>query len=161
MDISAFLDKLCKNEYFSRQIMHIEMLPETPAMYKDIPGGLYPPIQALLEQQGIHRLYSHQADSIGAIREGLNAVIVTGTASGKTLCYNIPSVESLMDNNLSTMLYIYPTKALAQDQLRGIGALQDPANGIKFLAERHFFASYTIWACIHPHILPRFCCPAM
>lgn len=134
MDISAFLDKLCKNEYFSRQIMHIEMLPETPAMYKDIPGGLYPPIQALLEQQGIHRLYSHQADSIGAIREGLNAVIVTGTASGKTLCYNIPSVESLMDNNLSTMLYIYPTKALAQDQLRGIGALQDPANGIKFLA---------------------------
>ncbi|MHB1001876.1 MAG: DEAD/DEAH box helicase [Armatimonadota bacterium] len=134
MDVTTFLNRLTRLEYFSKQVVHIETLPERLPVYSEVPGGLHPAVQAMLEKQGIDQLYCHQADSIRAIREGLNVVIVTGTASGKTLCYNIPVVESLIEDNMGTMLYIYPTKALAQDQLRGVGSFQDPANGIKFLA---------------------------
>ena len=65
---------------------------------------------------------------------GEHIVAVTGTASGKTLCYNIPVVESVLADSRATALYIYPTKALAQDQLRTIGALQDDDLGLRFMA---------------------------
>lgn len=134
MDASTFLDRLTRQTYFAKQIVHIETLPERPPVYEAVPGGLHPSVEKTLGSMGIKQLYSHQADAIRAVREGLNIVIVTGTASGKTLCYNIPVVESLMNDCLGTALYIYPTKALAQDQLRGIGAFQNPEMDFKFLA---------------------------
>jgi DEAD/DEAH box helicase domain-containing protein len=79
-------------------------------------------------------LYSHQATAVEHIRNGDNIVIVTGTASGKTLCYTIPVVEALLEDSKATMLFIYPTKALAQDQLRGLSLFRAPDSGIQFMA---------------------------
>ncbi|NNE09131.1 MAG: DEAD/DEAH box helicase [Gemmatimonadetes bacterium] len=73
---------------------------------------------------GIEKLYSHQASAIEAARRGENVVTVTGTASGKSICYHVPVLESLADGN-NTAIYLFPTKALAQDQLRGVKRLLD------------------------------------
>ena len=99
-----------------------------------MPGGLHPAVAAAWKDQGIERLYEHQAEAIAKFRAGQSVVIVTGTASGKTLCYNIPVVETLLEDPLATALFIYPTKALTQDQLRGLGSFQAPRTSIEFLA---------------------------
>jgi len=134
MDVATFLERLGTQRFFSGQIVHVQELPDRPAMYVDVPGGLHPAIQAALQQQGIGRLYCHQADAIDRVRQGRHIVIVTGTASGKTLCYNIPVLETLIQDPLATALCMYPTKALAQDQLRGLGKFQLPDKEIQFLA---------------------------
>ncbi len=134
MDVETFLDRIANHEFFADQIMHVEMIPARPAVYGEVPGGLHPAVQAALHKQGISRLYSHQAEAIANIREGNNVVIVTGTASGKTLCYNIPIVETLAEDGAATALCIYPTKALAQDQLRGLGQFSMSDQGVEFLA---------------------------
>ena len=78
-----------------------------------------PPLAAALRQRGIEQLYAHQAAAIDAGAAGRDVVVVTGTASGKTLCYNLPVLETLCRTRGRTALYLFPTKALAQDQLQG------------------------------------------
>ncbi|MCE5276693.1 MAG: DEAD/DEAH box helicase [Planctomycetaceae bacterium] len=124
MDANTFIERLKKSEFFDWQIAHVEALPARPATFADVAGGLAPPVQAALTAAGIERLYAHQAQAISLVRQGRSVVIVTGTASGKTLCYNIPVVEAIAENPLMTALYIYPTKALTQDQLRSLGMFQ-------------------------------------
>ena len=139
MDAKAFIERLAGQGFFNRQVVHVEQIPARDAVHADVPGGLHPAVRRVLQRQGIEELYCHQAEAVGHIRDGRNVVIVTGTASGKTLCYNIPVVEALIEDRLGTMLFIYPTKALAQDQLRGLGAFQaftrrgGPEAGIEFL----------------------------
>ena len=91
-------------------------------MYAELDPPVGGRVGEALRDQGIKQLYSHQAQAIEAVRRGENVVVVTGTASGKTLCYNIPVLESLEKDPKGRALYIYPTKALAQDQL---GKLRD------------------------------------
>ena len=146
MEAETFVERLKQQKFFGGQITHVEVLPERPAAYADLSGGLHPAVQSALGKEGIGRLYRHQADAIERVRKGKNVVIVTGTASGKTLCYNTPVVEALIRDSLATMLFVYPTKALAQDQLRAIGRLQVPdsapdcvtsaeqCSGVEFLA---------------------------
>ena len=135
MDAAAFLNRVKGQDFFDQQIVHIREIPERPAVYRDSPGGLQPAVEAALRQRGIHRLYAHQADAIAHIRAGHNVVIVTGTASGKTLCYTVPILETLQANSMATTLCLYPTKALAQDQLRGLHAFRaDEELGIPFMA---------------------------
>ncbi len=67
--------------------------------------------------KGIERLYSHQAQTVETVHDGRNAVVVTPTASGKTLCYNLPILNAVLENPDARALYLFPTKALAQDQL--------------------------------------------
>src|SRR5262249_15941037 len=69
---------------------------------------------------GVQQLYVHQAAALEAARAGRDWVAVTGTASGKTLCYNLPILEGVLSSPLERALYLYPTKALAQDQLKGL-----------------------------------------
>ena len=133
LEAQAFLDKLKRQPFFSDQVVHIENLAERPAVYREVSGGLQEATAVALGRQGIKKLYSHQATAIDKIREGKSIVIVTGTASGKTLCYTIPVVEALLEDPLATMLFIYPTKALAQDQLRGLAAWQNEDLGIQFM----------------------------
>jgi DEAD/DEAH box helicase domain-containing protein len=133
MDAQTFLRRCSSQDFYRRQAVHVEALPERPPSFKEVPGGVHPAVSAALARQGIERLYSHQADAIAAVRRGENVVIVTGTASGKTLCYNIPVVEAVIEDGMATMLFIYPTKALAQDQLRAIGNFQMPERGVEFL----------------------------
>ncbi len=134
MDAGSFLGRLKNLDFFRSQLAHVEALSERPPVFKDLPGGVQPAVEATLAEQGIGRFYSHQADAIGHVRDGRNVVIVTGTASGKTLCYNIPIVEGLMAASTSTALCIYPTKALAQDQLRAVGKFESAERGVEFMA---------------------------
>jgi len=132
MNTAQFLARIRNRDYFDNQIVHVRELAERKAVFADVAGGLRPAVQDGLRMQGIELLYSHQAAAIEQVRAGNNVVIVTGTASGKTLCYNIPVVEALIDDPLACALYLFPTKALTQDQLRGLGKFEGP--GVKFLA---------------------------
>ncbi|MFH1731344.1 MAG: DEAD/DEAH box helicase [Planctomycetota bacterium] len=134
MDAQAFLDRLKKVDFFRSQVAHVQSLPERPPVFKDLADGVHPAVQAALSEQGVGRLYAHQADAIQHVRDGRNVVIVTGTASGKTLCYNVPIIEALIANGTTTALCIYPTKALTQDQLRGIGKFESAERGVQFMA---------------------------
>jgi len=134
MDGETFLQRLPGKSFTRNQMQHVEVLAQREAAFADVAGGLHPAVQATLTRDGITRLYAHQAEAIEKVRAGQNVVIVTGTASGKTLCYNIPIVESVIADPMATALLIYPTKALTQDQLRGVGRFQDADAGVSFLA---------------------------
>jgi len=132
MSTEAFLQHLARRHGVREQIYHIEELPERPAAYADV--ELDSRVRAALAARGIERLYTHQAEAICQVRAGRNVVIVTGTASGKTLCYHIPILESALNDPMATALAIYPTKALAQDQFRGLSELSANVAGLKLVA---------------------------
>jgi len=100
-------------------IKHVEHVPPRPARYGEVTPALAAPLAEALRHQGIARLYSHQAEYIAAAREGQNVVAVTPTASGKTLCFLLPVLERFYQKGGSA-LFLYPTKALSQDQLRNL-----------------------------------------
>ena len=122
-DISSLLDRLTADGRRAGCVSHVEEIPARPAEY----GELDPPPDArltkALRRRGIEQLFSHQACAVSKIRAGKSVVVVTGTSSGKTLCYHLPVLESFLDDPLATALMIYPTKALTQDQLRGLESL--------------------------------------
>jgi DEAD/DEAH box helicase domain-containing protein len=97
--------------------------PGTSAELCQLPGDLATALRAALRARGIEALYTHQARSYTAVREGRHLVVVTPTASGKTLCYNLPVLQRILEKPTSRALYLFPTKALAQDQLAELGAL--------------------------------------
>ncbi|MDP6636362.1 MAG: DEAD/DEAH box helicase [Phycisphaerae bacterium] len=134
MDAQTFIKRLDGREFFRGQVAHIEQLPAREARFAHVANGLAPAVEAALAGEGISELYCHQARAIDLINSGWSVVIVTGTASGKTLCYNIPIVQTLMDDPLATALMMYPTKALAQDQLKAVGRLGESVEGVDFLA---------------------------
>src|SRR5947208_8331118 len=102
------------------------ILPARPARYLPLPAGLRPELASALAARGIERLYSHQAEAYEHVRAGRHVVVVTPTASGKTLCYNLSVLQRLLEQPTSRALYVFPTKALAQDQLAELGALTKP-----------------------------------
>jgi len=120
MDVERFIDYVKTAPYYRGQIVTVVDIAAQDAQY----GELRPPVpqklQAALAEAGIRRLYTHQVTAVEAVRRGENVVVVTGTASGKTLCYNIPVLEGLLQDPQLRALYLFPTKALAQDQLRGL-----------------------------------------
>ncbi len=94
---------------------------ETPPRYAPFPEEIFPPLQEYLHSaKGISQLYLHQADAWYESRKGSNVVVVTGTASGKTLCYNLPVLDRAFRDPGSRALYLFPTKALTQDQYQGL-----------------------------------------
>ncbi|MBI3679986.1 MAG: DEAD/DEAH box helicase [Acidobacteria bacterium] len=103
----------------------IHHIPSRPGEFADFPETLDASILRMLERRGIARLYSHQRDAFDRIAAGQNVVIVTPTASGKTLCYNLPVWNHLLDDPNARAFYLFPTKALAQDQLHEFSAAVD------------------------------------
>ena len=91
--------------------------PATSGTYRDVPGSVNPILRRALADRGIGQLYSHQAEAFEAIEQGQNVVVVTPTASGKTLCYNLPVLNLLLADPGARAMYLFPTKALAEDQL--------------------------------------------
>jgi DEAD/DEAH box helicase domain-containing protein len=85
--------------------------------WASFPPFVHSDLVSILEKRGISRLYSHQREAVEAVRSGKNVVVVTPTASGKTLCYNLPVLNDKLENPGSRSLYLFPTKALAQDQM--------------------------------------------
>src|SRR5881227_1318987 len=93
-----------------------------PARGVAIPDALHPEVAAALRERGIERLWSHQADALHAAWAG-TTIVTTGTASGKSLCFQLPTLDVLCRDARARALYLYPTKALAQDQARALNAL--------------------------------------
>jgi DEAD/DEAH box helicase domain-containing protein len=120
LDVSRFIERLTLEPGYRGQIVHVEEIPEREARYGELKSPLHPKVAKLLKDSGIERLYTHQVQAIDAIRSGEDVAIVTSTASGKTLCYNVPVLERLVADPDTKALYLFPTKALAQDQLRGL-----------------------------------------
>ena len=108
------------------ELVHSRVLPAREARFEDLDPPLSGPLAERLAQMGITRLYRHQARAVRKIREGSHVVLVSGTASGKTLCYQIPIGELVLEDPTATALLVFPTKALAQDQLRSIRRLGIP-----------------------------------
>ena len=109
---------------FQGEITLDHVIPAAAADFSPLPADLRPELVAALRRRGVERLYSHQAAAYTSVRNGRHLVVVTPTASGKTLCYNLPVLQRMLEDPEKRALYVYPTKALAQDQLAELGALK-------------------------------------
>ena len=98
------------------RIVTSKRLPASAGRYADLPRELAPKLKLALGRKGISQLYTHQSEAWATIREAMNTVVVTPTASGKTLCYNLPILQSIVSSEAKA-LYLFPTKALSQDQV--------------------------------------------
>ena len=123
MSVQQVLHQIESDAQLAPRITHWQRLPPRKARYGEWPVDLDRALVEALQQRGIERLYSHQAAAVEAVGRGENVVVVTPTASGKTLCYNLPVLNSLRASPSARALYLFPTKALAQDQLAELGAL--------------------------------------
>jgi DEAD/DEAH box helicase domain-containing protein len=123
MTLSKLLAHWRSDPQVSPNLVEWRILPEKPARFVPYPTGIHPLLKEALEAHGIRSLYTHQSSSFINILEGKNVVVVTGTASGKTLCYNLPVLDCLLSNKGASALYLFPTKALSQDQNAVLKAL--------------------------------------
>ncbi len=118
MTLEQIIDFLRSDPRITPNITHWEEIPPKPAELTDFPPDVNPRLVEVLRQKGIRQLYSHQLEAYNAIRDGKNIVLVTPTASGKTLAYNLPILNHILKEPESRALYLFPTKALSQDQLK-------------------------------------------
>src|SRR5438876_8076428 len=95
----------------------MRQIPARDAKFRPVPAWVTSALVEAYRAKAIHELYSHQAATAELVRAGNNVVIVTPTASGKTLCYNLPVIQRIVENPDARALYLYPTKALTYDQL--------------------------------------------
>ncbi|HEY8393673.1 MAG TPA: DEAD/DEAH box helicase [Thermaerobacter sp.] len=116
LSLEQVLDQLRTEPDWVVPIQAWEVQPAEPGQYADPPAELDPRLVEWLRSRGIQRLYSHQAEAIAASLRGEDVVVVTPTASGKTLCYNLPVLQRILERPEARALYLFPTKALAQDQ---------------------------------------------
>ncbi|MBE3117026.1 DEAD/DEAH box helicase, partial [Candidatus Bathyarchaeota archaeon] len=127
--IEDFIRSIKRMRSYKKQIVHLEEIASQEAIFGELDKPLPESIQKYLLTRKI-QLYSHQAEAINKVRQGKNVVIVTPTASGKTLAFNIPVLEALSLDKKATALYLYPTKALTNDQLKVLKELEKET-GIK------------------------------
>jgi DEAD/DEAH box helicase domain-containing protein len=116
VDFEDFLSYIKNQDYYSEQISYIQHIPAKRAEYGELNKTIKKRLLRYLENNSIE-LWGHQAEAINNILEGKNTVIVTSTASGKSLVYNLSVLNSILEDEKTTALYIFPTKALARDQL--------------------------------------------
>ena len=120
LTLNEWVARLKKNKSFLHSTAAIVDIPEKAGDWEDYPSWVNPQLQSVLKKHGMERLYKHQAQAIRFIRNGKDVVLVTPTASGKTLCYNLPVLQSILEEPETRALYLFPTKALAQDQMHEI-----------------------------------------
>src|SRR3954451_16347395 len=124
VDVAPWDDVLASAD--GDELAYLATEPAREAELVDLPPGLDRRVRQALAAQGIDRLYSHQAHAWLAAAHGRNLIVTTGTASGKTLAFNLPVLDAIAREPKHRALYLYPTKALAQDQLRGLTELGVP-----------------------------------
>ncbi len=117
MPLRELLDELLTSLETGPLITATRHQDAKPAVFAPFPSSLDPRLVEGLKARGVQQLYSHQAKAFEIVAKGENLVVVTPTASGKTLCYNLPVLQALVQQPESRVLYLFPTKALAQDQL--------------------------------------------
>src|SRR6201993_971211 len=115
--VSQVLDTFASRDHTGEVLTAVRHYPAREAQWADFPEWLSADLRAAYNAKGIRQLYTHQAAAAEAVHAGKNVVIVTPTASGKTLCYNLPVLDAILANDDTRALYLFPTKALAQDQL--------------------------------------------
>jgi DEAD/DEAH box helicase domain-containing protein len=108
-----------------RIITAVRRLEATAARYAPFPDGIDERLRTALAERGLNELYCHQAEAIAHVLSGRNVVVTTPTASGKTICYNVPVLNAILGDAATRAIYLFPTKALAQDQLAELERLSD------------------------------------
>jgi DEAD/DEAH box helicase domain-containing protein len=135
--VDQILESLQNDTQFRNNITFWKTIPAQMPVYERWPEAFSAEIQALLEGRGITNLYSHQAEAVRASMQGDHVIVVTPTASGKTMCYNLPVLHHLTKvNPEARALYLFPTKALSQDQVL---ELQDLSTGLGAKIKVHTF----------------------
>jgi DEAD/DEAH box helicase domain-containing protein len=109
------------------EVAYVGDEPARPPRFAPLPEGLHPKVREALTGAGVEQLFTHQAEAWDAAARGEHLVVATGTASGKTLAFNLPILDALAREPKTRALYLYPTKALAQDQIRSLTALKPPS----------------------------------
>ena len=115
--VCEVLDAFTARDHSGEMVTAIRHFPAREAQWAEFPGWVNGKLRSAYTAKGVSRLYAHQARAAEAVHAGRNVVIVTPTASGKTLCYNLPVLNAILENSDTRALYLFPTKALAQDQL--------------------------------------------
>ena len=132
MTIQEYIQKLKNDPFFMDNVTSWQVVPARPARYGEFPEGLDRRVIEALRHKGIERPYCHQCQAIEAALAHRDFVVVTPTASGKTLCYNVPVLDAIMKDEASRALYLFPTKALSSDQVAELyGMIQDIGADIK------------------------------
>lgn len=123
--LEEWLELLKHDQDIMDNITHWRTIPPREASTAALPADLHPKLAEALRTKGIDELYTHQETAYRFVREGHSIVAVTPTASGKTLCYNLPVLQSLLEDDEGRALYLFPTKALAQDQVAELQTLAE------------------------------------
>ena len=126
MDVASFVDHLRVAAQRDRQMVHVEELPYRDAAHGELRNELPPRLREALGDRGVLPFFTHQAQAIDAVLDGEDVAVVTPAASGKSLCYHVPVAQALLTDPSTRALYLFPTKALAQDQIRGLQGLLPP-----------------------------------
>ena len=117
MNVSQLADQLRRDSHFMKDVTRWEVLPAREARTLPFPACMDDRLRPVLAARGIHELYTHQAHSLEAVARGEDVTVVTPTASGKTMCYNLPVLSAILKDEDSRALYLFPTKALSADQV--------------------------------------------
>ena len=117
MSVEEILESWKRSRAISSCITALRVFKKREGQYRPLPNSIHSILREALRRDGIDRLYSHQAEAIEAVQGGKDVVVVTPTASGKTLCYNLPVLNSKLAMPFSKAFYLFPTKALSQDQM--------------------------------------------
>jgi DEAD/DEAH box helicase domain-containing protein len=121
--VDQVVEQLLNDPSLAANVAAYRELPATDASYAGLPSGLDGRLVSALERRGINQMYSHQTEAVQAVTGGQNVVVVTPTASGKTLCYNLPALNAVLQDASARALYLFPTKALSQDQVAELHAM--------------------------------------
>lgn len=121
--ISELLQAWRYDEELNQNIQHWHTLEAQPARYADFPEKLHPSIQKALHARGIERLYTHQREAFDYALQQQSFTAITPTASGKSYCYHLPVLQTILQNKSARAIYLFPTKALAQDQKSDLNEL--------------------------------------
>jgi DEAD/DEAH box helicase domain-containing protein len=128
--VSQVLDTFAARDSNGEVLTAVRHYPARAAQWADFPAWVHEDLRTAYRAKGIRQLYTHQAAAAEAVHEGKNVVVVTPTASGKTLCYNLPILDAILNDSDTRALYLFPTKALAQDQLAELYDLNQRLDGI-------------------------------
>ena len=128
MNLSQLIDHMRTSAMFKERVTYWYESPARIALTAPFPEWTDPRLIAVLKQRGMNSLYTHQRDAVDAVHRGEHVVVVTPTASGKTLCYNLPVLNTILEEPEARALYLFPTKALAQDQLANLHEISTALN---------------------------------
>ncbi|MFA6449510.1 MAG: DEAD/DEAH box helicase, partial [bacterium] len=125
-ELENLIELIKQDADYTDQLVFAKTYPPRRAHIGKVSPPIPEPLAGNLRKLGVASLYSHQAEAVRRVRAGENIVLATDTASGKSLCYNIPTLETLISDPEARALYIFPTKALGQDQTRMLHELIRP-----------------------------------